>query len=84
MTSEAKENEQRLCGVMGVVFETELEEVQDADSPQTIAGWDSLSHLTFALALENAFGIRLTTAEIVEMKDVAAVKTVLRRHRIAI
>ncbi|MBI4538164.1 MAG: hypothetical protein HY704_01470 [Gemmatimonadetes bacterium] len=84
MTSERARNEQRLCEVMSTAFDAEINGLRDTDSPETISGWDSLSHLSFALAMESAFAIRLTTLEIVEMKDVAAAKAVLRGRGVLI
>jgi acyl carrier protein len=45
--------------------------------------WDSIMHLNLCLSIEQAFGIRLTPEEILEMTSVPAIEVVLARHQVA-
>jgi acyl carrier protein len=42
-----------------------------------VVGWDSLSHIQILVALERAYGVRFTAAEIADLKDVGSLCDVL-------
>ena len=42
--------------------------------------WDSVAHLQLVVAIEDAFGIRLTPADVVELQSYTAAIQILRRH----
>jgi acyl carrier protein len=42
--------------------------------------WDSVAHLQLVVAIEDAFGIRLSPADVVELKSYPAAVDILRRH----
>jgi acyl carrier protein len=48
------------------------------DSPATLWPWDSLRQLDIVLAVEDAFGITLSTADIVQLTSVGALVDILR------
>jgi acyl carrier protein len=52
--------------------------LREDDRPETIAGWDSVRHIEVVVALEDAFGIELSTSEILRLKSVREILTVLR------
>lgn len=45
-------------------------EIHDGLTARDVAGWDSLSHINLVLAVENAFGITLTTRDVRSLKNV--------------
>jgi acyl carrier protein len=49
-------------------------------SPREVPRWDSLQHIALVTAIERAFGIALSMDEMMEMRSVAAIEAVLRRH----
>jgi acyl carrier protein len=65
--------------VLGVPQET----ISEATSPENTPEWDSAQAINLVLALEDAFGIRFSTKEIVAMRDIALVKKVLRAKGVA-
>ena len=69
--------ESRIKEVMSAVFEINLEDINDNTSPDTIDIWDSLRHMNLVAALEEEFSIEFNDDEIVEMMNLALVKTIL-------
>lgn len=65
--------------IMSRVFETAIDEINDAASPDTIEKWDSLHHLFLVLALEEHFGITFSEEEIVEMLNYVLVIETLKK-----
>jgi acyl carrier protein len=63
--------------VMGVPVAT----VNAESSPETLAGWDSVKHLTLAVALEERFGIALTPEEIESITNVQELLTLVASKR---
>jgi len=67
---------QTIAEVLGVVPSALSEE----SSPETIASWDSLNHLNLVMALESEFKIALPVEDALEMRNVALIQTLLRKH----
>jgi acyl carrier protein len=42
--------------------------------------WDSVAHFQLTIAIEDEFGVRLTPADVVELKSYPAAIAILRRH----
>ena len=53
--------------IMAAVFETELNNITDDASPDTIENWDSLRLINLVAALEDEFEVEFEEEEIVEM-----------------
>ncbi len=54
-----------------------VDQVADDSSGSTIAQWDSIGHMNLVLALEERFNTSFTVEEIIQMRDVAAIRSVL-------
>jgi acyl carrier protein len=54
-------------------------DVTSADTA-TMQQWDSVAHLQMVVAIEDAFGIRLDSADVVDLKSYASAVSILRRH----
>ena len=52
--------------------------------PNNTAGWDSLRHIEVMLAIETAFDVRLSMAELTSLKDLGDVGEALERKGIAV
>ena len=70
---------ERLYQTVATVLGVPVEEISDASAPATIPAWDSLNHLNLVMALESEFEISLTPEAALEMRDVGAMRTSLRR-----
>lgn len=49
-------------------------------SPDQVSRWDSLRHVALVAALEDTFGLSLTMDEMMEIRSVKDIETVLARH----
>ncbi len=47
---------------------------------QTVAGWDSLTHMDLVAKIEQTYEIELTGNEIADMQDVASIRRILAQH----
>ena len=59
--------DERLRQVFADVFGIGGDAVVDEDSPSTIDGWDSVTHLNLVLALEGEFMMQFEAEEIPEL-----------------
>ena len=73
----------RIAKVFSDVLRIDPELVTDETSPDNTPQWDSVAAMTLVVAIEDEFDLRLTTAEIVSMRNVAIVRKVLRGKGVA-
>ena len=55
-------------------------EVSLATSRREVPKWDSLQHVALVAAIEQQFGISLSMDEMIEMRSVGDICTILDRH----
>ncbi len=53
------------------VFDDPTIQIDAASSPNTIADWDSFANIQLIAAIEEAFGVKFTVEEAVELNSVA-------------
>lgn len=73
----------RVSKVFADVLGLPADEITDDTSPDNTSQWDSMAAMTLVVAIEDEFDVRLSTAEIVSMRNVAIVKKVLASKGIA-
>jgi acyl carrier protein len=73
----------RLMAVFAEVLGLPPERVSDSTSPETTSEWDSLAAMNLVAALEETFGVELTTTEIMRMRTVGTAREVLRAKGVA-
>jgi hypothetical protein len=54
------------------------------DCPETLDSWDSTKHIEIVVAIEDAYDIELTTAEILRLRSVGDIVEVLRNRGVEI
>jgi acyl carrier protein len=74
------EVEVKIRGIMAELFHLSPEDIDDEATPETIEGWDSMSHLNLVLALEEEYGIRFDDNEILEIVSFQLICEAVRRH----
>jgi acyl carrier protein len=57
--------------------------ITDGTSPDNTPQWDSMAAMNLVVAIEDEFDVRLSTAEIVSMRNVPIVKKVLTSKGVA-
>jgi len=73
----------RVEKVFAEVLRLPREAITDASSRDNTPKWDSIAAIDLTLAIEDEFGITLTTEEIVTMRSIARVKQILNVKGIA-
>ncbi len=68
--------------VVASVFGKNLAAITDATSPETLAEWDSLGHVTLAIELESIYGVSFGAEEMMALTSVKAIKDALRSQGI--
>ena len=67
-----------LEAILGPVLGEIGRPLREDDCPETIAGWDSVRQIEIVVALEDAFDIELSTSEILRLRSVRDILTVLQ------
>jgi acyl carrier protein len=69
--------------VVARVFHLDPSEVTDQSSRETVAGWDSMGHLSLITGLEEEFSVSIAIADAMEMTSVQHIKRVLKDYGVA-
>jgi acyl carrier protein len=73
----------RVAKVFSEVLGVAPNMITDATSPDNTPQWDSMAAMNLVVAIEDEFDVRLSTAEIISMRNVAIVKKVLTAKGVA-
>jgi acyl carrier protein len=73
------EQEERLREVVAETLGIDSEDVDDETSPQTVAAWTSLNHLTLMSAVEEAFGIQMSMEDMAVAQSYATLRETVDR-----
>jgi long-chain acyl-CoA synthetase len=69
---------ERVLSAAAETFRTSASELSEFSTPADVAGWDSLAHLQFVVALEEAFGVRLDPADIIRIDSIGEAERIVR------
>ena len=69
----------RLKGVILKELNLEDFELGDATTASQVPGWDSLSHVRIITAIEEAYGIRFKTLEVLRLRNVGDLQSLIDR-----
>ncbi len=72
--------EQKIKEAMAKIFDIAVEKIDENTSPETIATWDSLKHMSLILSLEEEFDIQFEDEELIEMMDFKSILEILKNH----
>jgi acyl carrier protein len=64
--------------IVSTILVTDGVTLDDAASPETVEGWDSVSHIVLVSALEDEFGVSFSAEEMEELNTIGDL-----RHKIA-
>ena len=64
----------RLRDVIASVFDVDPASISESDSPETIAGWDSVNHIHLILSVEAEFGVQFDPNELAGLMSVDAIQ----------
>ncbi len=63
--------------VISIVFEIDLDKINDNSSPENIENWDSLRHMMLIGALEEEFDIQFSDDEMTELLNFKLIKFII-------
>jgi acyl carrier protein len=61
------------------VFDDEKLEIYDEMQAKDVEGWDSLTHITLIMTIEDSFGVKFTTREVMGFQNVGEMLSCLRK-----
>jgi acyl carrier protein len=70
-------NQNKLFETIASVFNTDLDSISEASSPDTVTGWDSMGMVHLVVELEKVFNVQFDIMEIADFHSVEIIKTVL-------
>lgn len=73
-----------LCEVVARALRVPATSVSDASSPETLPRWSSLHHLDLITQIEDVYGVRFSTGDIVRAKSVGDIRRLLREKGIEV
>jgi acyl carrier protein len=72
---------ERLQPIFQEVLDQPTLRVTEADSGNTVAGWDSLAHITLVAAIEHEFKVRFALGELEELKNLGDMIALIETKR---
>ncbi len=72
--------EARVFSVIATVLNIPETSLTPDSGPDTLAGWDSATHLNLVLALESEFGVGFTDDEVTDMLSVGLICRIVSEH----
>ena len=78
------ENSEKLLTLLSGVFKVDARVINDETSPENIDTWDSFNTLKMITEIENEFKITLPLEDVVKIKSVKDIKTLLVTNGVAI
>jgi acyl carrier protein len=70
--------DQEIKAVMSAVFGVPVDHIHEDTSPETLAEWTSLTHMSLVMALEEVFSVQFTDEQIVDLLSIAQIRQVLK------
>ena len=68
--------------VLGAVFNMPPDSIHDADSPETIPGWDSFQTLIMFQELEKAANVSFKLEDMAQVRTVGDIKKLLQKYNV--
>lgn len=61
------------------IFKIDCKDIDELSSPKNLSGWDSLNNLIFITELEDLFGIKFSTSEIMSMNNIRSINAMISK-----
>lgn len=79
-----QDNWTRLKEIISILLEIEITKVSQETGPETVEQWDSLNHINICTAVNQEFGVSMTTEEMNGIRNVADLAKLLGAKGICI
>jgi acyl carrier protein len=70
---------ERAQSIFREVFDNDKLEIYDAMQAKDVDGWDSLTHITLIMTIEDTFGVKFTTREVMGFQNVGEMLSCLSK-----
>lgn len=74
----------KLVQAFATVLKVTAATLNDESSPENTPSWDSMNAVRLVSALEETFGVELTTTEMLRMRSIGMARDVLRRKGVQV
>jgi acyl carrier protein len=74
----------RLYQIVQRTLGVAVEALSEESSPMTLDAWDSLNHLNLVMAIEEEFGVQLSSQDVVNMRSLMLIRKGLRDRGVKI
>jgi acyl carrier protein len=74
---------EKLAEIVSELFDLEPAMVRDELTPEDVELWDSLNHLRLVTAVEQEFGIKLSTADIESITSLGVLRALIEERAAA-
>lgn len=74
------ENKNKLYRCFASALNIPSEQISDDLAYQSIAEWDSITHMILISQLEDDFGVSIDTEDVIELSSVAKAQDILSNH----
>ena len=71
----------KVHSIVAKVFSIPISDISDESGPETIESWDSMNMYVLIDEIETEFNVKFNLDEILEIKSVGNIKTLLTKHR---
>lgn len=82
--SALSKREDRLAQTVAQVLGVTPDVLSEESSPNTISKWDSLGHLSLVMALEDEFGVSLSAEDVLAMRSVGSIRSILHKSGVEV
>jgi acyl carrier protein len=74
----------QLCRLIAEILGVEYGEVGPQTGPGTVSKWDSFAHIQLVAAIEETYGVQLSTDEIGAIRSIGDFATLLREKGVSL
>ena len=71
----------KLQNICGVIFDEYEERISPSTSAKDIPQWDSLANIQIMVTVEQEFGVKFSTEQIANIKDIGEIVAAIRATR---
>ena len=79
-----KSNAMTLEEIIASALSLSINELDDSKEFNSLAGWDSMTHMILITDMESAFGVELSGDEIADMRTIGDARRILKNHGAAV
>ena len=79
-----KSNAMTLEEIIASALSLSINELNDSAEFNSLAGWDSMTHMILITDMESAFSVELSGDEIADMRTIGDARRILKNHGAAV